>query len=286
MTIDTIDCMDNALTSTHVRLSSTPLTLLIYFQLAIMLKNDTDHNSPSSGKENSNPVLLRRSKRNRPAQRSNFPAGKSDSVLPPLSHDSLILEIWTKNPSSLSGEPIARKKSKKNHDRPETDNLLANPPPADEAPTINLRSDVASPSTDDGATASDQRAHPLQDDNGNINHPGLNQIDQNDLARQYRPLFLAVQAIRETMLESVQALDDMEAIVVSKRTMLMESMANAMACVDRLGVREDLLEAWIQKEIVEYENAIADMSKTLEYIAYVQQAMNRLANHIGRVDES
>jgi hypothetical protein len=275
--------MDNALTSTHVRLSSTPLTLLIYFQLAIMLKNDTDQSSSSSGKENSNPVLLRRSKRNRPAQRSNFPAGKSDSVLPHLSHGSRILEKWTVNPSSLSGEPIARKKSKKNHDRPESDNVLANPPPADEAPT----SDAASPSTDDGATASDQRAHPLQDDIGNVNNPELNQIFQNNSARLYSQLFLTAQEIRKTMLESVvRSLDDMEAIFVSKRTMLMESMANAMAYVDKLGVREDLLEAWIQKERVECENAIADMSKGLEDIASIQQDVNRHANHNGRVDES
>jgi hypothetical protein len=216
------------------------------------------------------------------------------------------------NPSSLSGEPIARKKSKKNHDRPEPDNLLANPPPADEAPrasdqlahpsqddkpsatkkskkniSIDSTSDAASPSTDDGATASDQRAHPLQDDIGNVNNPELNQIFQNNSARLYSQLFLTAQEIRKTMLESVvRSLDDMEAIFVSKRTMLMESMANAMAYVDKLGVREDLLEAWIQKERVECENAIADMSKGLEDIASIQQDVNRLANHIGRVDES
>jgi|AntRauTorckE5430_2_1112549.scaffolds.fasta_scaffold22035_2 hypothetical protein len=175
-----------------------------------MLKNDTDHSSPSAGKENFNPNL-RRSRRNRP-QRFNFPAGKSDSVLPPLSHDSRILEIWTVNPSSLSGEPIARKKSKKNHDRPESDNLLANPPPADEPPR-----------------ASDQLAHPSQDDNGNVNHPELNQI------------FLAV---KEKRLESVH---------------LIERLQDAI-------------------------NAIADMNKRLEDIAYVQQGVNRLVNPNGRVD--
>ena len=148
---------------------------------------------------------------------------------------------------------------------------------------------ACSPTHETQNADADQLAHPSQDDidNDNDNDPEWDLIAQHGPASQDVPLFLAA---RERRHEAEQRFERSLDAAHSNLKELMDGLVDVAAnAVSERRMRLDSLEAGIQQEFMENENARADMSKKLEDFAasaqaQFQQLMNRLANANGRVD--
>jgi len=138
---------------------------------------------------------------------------------------------------------------------------------------------LALPSQDDDV---DNEVHVDNDnDNDNGNDPEWDLIAQHGPASQDVPLFLAA---RERRHEAEQRFERSLDAAHSNLKELMDGLVDVAAnVVSERRMRLDSLEAGIQQEFVENDNARADMSKKLEDFAasaqaQFQQLMNRLAN--------